>query len=133
MKLAPDNMPWKAVAAHGSCRLWDVNHEKALTVFVEGDFIHNSNDDTKVLKAVLDENYKLSDAYFTTKNSTDKSQKFTVNSDGTISSDEDPRFVLGTDECQINVLWVHRSHKYILLFENAQEILGLTETHGEKE
>ena len=67
-----------------------MNDENALTVFVEGDFIHNSNDDTMVLKARLDEHYLHSSAYFTTKNSTDKSQKFTVNSDGTISSDEDP-------------------------------------------
>ena len=136
MKLAPDNMPWKAVVASdtqgtGCCLdLGDVNDKKALTVFVEGDFIHNSNNETMVLGASLDQNYKLSGAYFTNKNSTNESQKFTVNSDGTISSDEDPQFVLGTDECQVRVLWVHRSHKYILLFENAQEILGLTETHG---
>ena len=136
MKLAPDNMPWKAVVASdtqgtGCCLdLGDVNDKKALTVFVKGDFIHNSNNETMVLGASLDQNYKLSGAYFTNKNSTNESQKFTVNSDGTISSDEDPQFVLGTDECQVRVLWVHRSHKYILLFENAQEILGLTETHG---
>ena len=73
--------------------------------------------------------------YIRDKNSIDGSQnfKFTVNSDGTISSDRDPRFVLGTEETQSYIKWVHRSHKYILLFENAQEILGLTETHGKKE
>ena len=55
------------------------------------------------------------------KSSIDGSQnfKFTVNSDGTISSDKDPRFVLGTDETQTYIHWYHRSHKYILLFENA--------------
>ena len=136
MKLVPDNMPWKAVVASDiegkgfSLNFEDVNDEKALSIFVQDGFIHNSNDETMVLEANLNENYKLSNACFTRKDSDDISQKFTVNSDGTISSDKDPQFVLGTDECQARVLWVHRSHKYIFLFENAQEILGLTETHG---
>ena len=70
MKLAPDNMPWKALVASGiqetGCYfdLGDVNDKKALTVFVKGDFIHNSNNETVVLEASLDQNYKLSGAYF---------------------------------------------------------------------
>ena len=63
LKLAPDNMPWKAVVATDTegkgcwLDLGDVNDEKALTVFVEGDFIHNSNNENMVLNATLNENY----------------------------------------------------------------------------
>ena len=96
MKLVPDNMPWKAVVASDiegkgfSLNFEDVNDEKALSIFVKDGFIHNSNSETMVLEANLNENYKLSNACFTRKDSDDISQKFTVNSDGTISSDKDP-------------------------------------------
>ena len=61
MKLAPDNMPWKAVVASGNTgnngiglKLGDVNDKKALTVYVKYDCIHNSNDEHMVLQACLE-------------------------------------------------------------------------------
>ena len=82
---------------------------------------------------VLDGTYQRRDPTFALKNTGDKLQKFTVNSDGTISSDKNPEYALGTDEDQDRILWVHRSDKNVFIFENAQEILKVTETHGKKE
>ena len=63
----------------------------------------------------------------------DEGQKFTVNADGTISPDKDPQYVLGTNDSQSIVTWILNDDKNKFIFENAQEILGVTETHGAKE
>ena len=52
MKLAPDNFPGKSVLVKKNEKyekwdlyLGDINDEKALTIRVEGDFIHNADPD----------------------------------------------------------------------------------------
>ena len=57
---------------------------------------------------------------------------FTVNSDGTISLDIDPQYVLGTDSGLTGVKWVKKSDENKFIFSNAQEILGVSDTHGKK-
>ena len=74
--------------------LGDINDKRALVVKVEKDYIH----DVKKLNQVLDGTYQGRDPSFATKNTADKRQKYTVNSDGTISSDKKPQYALGTDE-----------------------------------
>ena len=44
-----------------------------------------------------------------------------------------PELVLGTNDNQDVIQWVRSDDKNRLVFENAQEILGVSETHGEKE
>ena len=131
MKLAPTNFPQKAVVEYTPHRfeLGDINDKRALIIRVEKDYIH----DVTNYNIVLDGTYQRRDPTFALKNTGDKLQKFTVNSDGTISSDKNPEYALGTDEDQDRILWVHRSDKNVFIFENAQEILKVTETHGKKE
>ena len=56
-----------------------------------------------------------------------------MNSDGTISPDANPQYVLGAWDDTHIIRWVPRGSKFAFYFENAQEILGVVETHGEKE
>ena len=56
-----------------------------------------------------------------------------MTSDGTFSLDMNPELVLGTNDNQDVIQWVRSDDKNRLVFENAQEILGVSETHGEKE
>ena len=72
-------------------------------------------------------------AFFFTIEPGDVGQKFTVNADGTISPDKDPQYVLGTNDSQTIVNWILNDDKNKFIFENAQEILGVTEAHGAKE
>ena len=68
----------------------------------------------------------------------DSKQNFTVNSDGTISPDDDPNYVLAAFDYLIRqndhhnrIGWVVKNDNISrLIFENAQEILGVSETHG---
>ena len=59
-------------------------------------------------------------------------QNFTVNPDGTISPDDNPRYVLAHSGFGDDTIgWVVKNDdKNRLIFENAQEILGVSETHG---
>ena len=67
----------------------------------------------------------------------DSKQNFTVNSDGTVSPDDDTRYVLASfgynskrSDGKI-IGWVLKNdNSNRLIFENAQEILGVSETHG---
>ena len=55
-----------------------------------------------------------------------------MNPDGTISPDDNPRYVLAHSGFGDDTIgWVVKSDdKNRLIFENAQEILGVSETHG---
>ena len=60
-------------------------------------------------------------------------QNFTINSDGTISLDLDPDYVLAAlYDNQIG--WTQKTDEVNkLIFEGAQELLGVSSTHGLKE
>ena len=73
-----------------------------MTIFVEGDYIVNANVSDRFLYG----DHWSNAPYFCVKNSNDKHQKFTVNSDGTVSLKENPRYVLGTDYRHKEVQWV---------------------------
>ena len=107
--------------------------ESVMTIFVEGDYILNS----KIFYNALDGGWNHKDrpeghAFFT-KNSEYAHHKFTVNSDGTISLDSDPLYVLGTNDAQDIIKFVPQDDENRFIFENAQEILGVTQSHGQKE
>ena len=108
------------------------DHEKVMTIFVEGDYILNTNTFYNTLDG-WDHKKRPEGCVFFTKHSEYPHQKFTVNSDGTISHDCDPQYVLGTNDAQDIVKWVLQDDKNKFIFENAQEILGVTLSHGQKE
>ena len=77
--------------------------------------------------------YKTKELFFSIKNDEiDNYQSFTVNSDGTISFDLDPKYVIGQVPYKDEVFLVERSDENALRFENAHEILGVSDTHGIK-
>ena len=128
MKLEPSNFPGKAVFTtktqqhgHGMDQFvtfGDANDANAMTVFVDGDFIHNANKFYSVLDAWDHKNRKEGTVFFT-KEKDDSGQIFTINSNGTISLDKDPQYVLGTNDKQNIVKWVLDDDKNRFIFENA--------------
>ena len=67
----------------------DANDEKAMTIFVDGDHILNADLFYNTLDGWEHKTRDVGTIFFT-KHSEYPHQKFTVNSDGTISIDKDP-------------------------------------------
>ena len=89
-----------------------------MTIFVEGDNILNADIFYNTLDG-WEHKTRRDGTLFFTKHSEYPHQKFTVNSNGTISIDKDPIYVLGTNDTQNIVKWVHFSDKNKFVFENA--------------
>ena len=133
MKLAPDNFPGKSVVVKTDNRTFqwidigDVNDDKAITIRVEGDYIYQVNEDNLVLSSDYNDFTGAGNhPFFDTKDPENKLQKCTVNSDGTISPDANPKYVLGSWDRSHFVRWILRGSKFAFYFENAQEKLGIT-------
>ena len=107
MKLAPSNFTGKAVVAthkrnhgHGMeqhVTFGDSNDPNAISIFAEGDHIMNAAIPYNTLDG-WDHKKRPEGCVFFTKHSDYPHQRFTVNEDGTIGLNIDPKYVLGTND-----------------------------------
>ena len=67
--------------------------------------------------------YETRPVIFFTKESTREHIKFTANSDGTISLNMNPEYVLGTCSSEDEIWFVKRDSPYKFIFENLRELL----------
>ena len=130
IKLAPINYPGKSIIVTGTIQeghgmqqllgLGDINDDKAVAIFFDGDDIHDLSNFYSVMDAWC---YETRPVIFFTKESTREHIKFTANSDGTISLNMNPEYVLGTCASEDEIWFVKRDSPYKFYFENLRRML----------
>ena len=115
----------------------DVNDSNVMSIFIDGTNICNADLSYNVLWA-SEHTYSKEQkevCYFFTRRTDHIGiyQGFTVNEDGTISSNTYPDLVLGTDDSQNMVKLVHKSDPNKFVFEDAYDKLDIREIREEME
>ena len=137
--LRPMNFPGRAIVktgiiqeGHGMqqlIRLGELCGEGELSIFFDGDDIHDGDNPYSVMDAWC---YETRAVIFFTKESTREHIKFTANTDGTISLNMNPEYVLGTNSGENEIWFVKRDSPYKFIFENLRRSL-YPEEYGEEE